>query len=434
VQGQGVQVAFWRAKLQKYLSFLPLRFPDEEIDQVGDRIADAMERQAKAFQQRAAMVRGGSSSGETIHQALDVFLVHKITHKPAEYARNIGVRLLLLKRNIADAPLSSLTADKLDQVLAMFAARPLGAKGDPLRRNTIRHTLSLFREFVHWLDRSEFSWEQPRGYFFPRTRIKPLVAERVKPRRYFKIAELRTIWEYASPWERALICLSLNCGFSKRELATLQQGEIVTRKDGKYIARYRHKTDVYGEWLLWEETIQALDYLQQHKKDGSPFVLTKIRGGSLDGTTASGNESPVIRAHWDRLMKRIKKDDPSFYRLPYSFLRKTGATLIRRLAKKRATELASMYLSHGERRDSDDPNLSYYAGRHWRLLHRELLRMRSKLQSVFNAVKNPWSGQRVLISPRKREEVLLLKSQGLTRRAIAAKVGLHRHTVGKILK
>ena len=54
-------------------------------------------------------------------------------------------------------------------------------------------------------------------------------ADMVKKRkhRHFTLDELKTIWKYAKPWERALILLALNCGFSKAEIASLQPCEVV---------------------------------------------------------------------------------------------------------------------------------------------------------------------------------------------------------------
>ena len=72
--------------------------------------------------------------------------------------------------------------------------------------------------------------------------------------------ELRTLWEYAPPFQRLLILLALNCGFGKAEVASLELSEVLLRRhprerevgypgtdDDGWVLRVRHKTGVYGE-------------------------------------------------------------------------------------------------------------------------------------------------------------------------------------------
>ena len=191
-----------------------------------------------------------------------------------------------------------LTADRIEAILKKFAERPLSKHDDqPLAYYTVRNALITFRQFIRWLNRSEmYKWEMPRAFSFPRTKIRKLAADRIKKRKVFTRSELKTIWQYALPWDRALILLALNCGFSKAELATLQAAEVMTDKKGHtFIKRDRVKTDSHGEWLLWDETLEALEYLKKLHKGSTPYMVVSKTGKPLDRKTPKGNENQTIK-------------------------------------------------------------------------------------------------------------------------------------------
>ena len=190
-----------------------------------------------------------------LHQALDAYHAYVSEKYAGRSNQRPQQRLVaLLKKHSVAVALEKFDADAIDQWLAVWCKRPTGEVG-PLALTTCRNTLIALRQFVRWLARSAaFQWEMPRGYTFPRCRIDKLPADRAKRRQHFKRAELALLWEYAHPWDRATILLALNCGFGKREIATLQRGEIVQKKGRTYIRRHRTKSDVYAEWELWPET------------------------------------------------------------------------------------------------------------------------------------------------------------------------------------
>jgi hypothetical protein len=141
-----------------------------------------------------------------------------------------------------------------------------------------------------------------------------------------------------------------------------------------------------------------------------------------------------IKNHWDHMMKRILEDLPAFHRLPFKHLRKTGSTYIGHMHIKNAAELASMYLSHGEKADSHDQLLPAYTSRPWKKLHKALLLLRKKLLPVFTSVKNTWESSVVRISPLTVAKIKALRGQGKTLKDIAKEVGVHCVTVGKICR
>lgn len=421
--------AGYLADLREEFPFLSLRFSDEKANDNSRQVADHMEEDAAYLLDRARHLKRTVTG--TLHQALDAYQAF-ITEKYAGKANQRPQQHLvaLLKGHSHNLPLDKMDADQIDQWLAVWCKRPTGKKGT-LALTTCRNVLIALRQFIRWLARSEaFHWEPPKGYMFPRCRIDKTPSDRTRRRQHFNRSELAVIWQYAHSWDRALMLLALNCGFSKREIAILQSSEIVQRKGRMFIKRHRTKSDVYGEWELWPETIQALDYLNR-RPNGSPYVVVNQHGTSLINGTKRGNENQVIKNHWDRLMGRVTADHPDFHKLPFKCLRKTGATFIRKLA---SGEVASMYLAHGEKADHKDQLLSVYTSRPWRKVHKALAKLRSKLLPILTSVPEPWKETAFRKSPMIRTEVLALRQEGKSYQEIATKVGLHPITVGKICR
>jgi integrase/DNA-binding CsgD family transcriptional regulator len=415
------------ADLRSLFPFLNLSYQDGFAQGSAERVAERLQRDAQTLQDRARAIQGKATG--TLHQALDAY--HAFT--TAKYSGKSSLRpkqrlVALLKATHDDLPLEKLTADTLDNWLALWNKRPTGKKGT-LALTTCRNAQIALRAFFRWLARSEaFKWDMPRNYTFPRGRIDKLPTERVKRRLHFNRPELQIIWECARPLDRALILLALNCGFGPMEVATLRKEEIISGKTGRtFIKRHRTKTGVYGEWELWPETLDALAYLSQRPND-TAYVVVNERGSPVFEGTAGGNSNQTLKNHWDRLMARVTADHPDFYTLPFKCLRKTGATFVRKLT---SGEVASMYLAHGERSDDKDQLLSVYTTRPWRKVHRALTTLREKLLP-FLTVAEPW--QEATKLQKAKPQVLALRQQGKTYEEIAAEVGLSPGTVGKLCR
>jgi integrase len=425
----GSLLAGYLADLRALFPFLNLCYEDALAQQKAQRFADNMEQDAHALLERARSIN--QTAAGTLHEALDAYLAYVTEKYTGKSNQRPQQRLVaLLKKHCVNVALDRLDADAIDQWLAAWCKRPAG-ESKPLALTTCRNTLIALRQFVRWLSRSAaFRWEMPRGFTFPRCRIDKLPADRVKRRQHFQRTELALLWEYAHPWDRATILLALNCGFSKREIATLQKGEIVQKKDRTFIQRHRTKSDVYAEWELWPETCAALDYLGRRAND-TPYAIVNERGNPLVRGTPKGNENQTIKNHWDRLLERVISDHPDFHRLPFKCLRKTGATYVRNLA---SAEVASMYLAHGERADDKDQLLSVYTSRPWRKVHQVLGKLRARLLSILTGVADPWKETNYRMSPRLRKEVLALRHEGKNYKEIAEMVNLHPVTVGKVCR
>jgi hypothetical protein len=438
----GVQpgvVLEWLAVMRQWYPVIPLKVR-EEVSQVG---VEELERRRSTLDtsrrlSELALAGAGVQAGASLHQALDAYreyIEEKYKATPSLHPQTTC--LSLIKRHQADTGLASLDADAIEQQLAYWSRRPVGESGKPLAVTTCRTAGTVTRQFLRWLSRSpRFDWTLPGGFTFPRSRISLLPSDSADKmrRKYFKISELKTLWAYARPWERALMCLALNAGFANREIATLQTCEVVQGKKYSFIKRHRTKTNVYSEWLLWPETVAALEYLAQFRPEGLAFVVADRDGKPLTERLKSDNKNDTIARHWNRLLDRVEADNPGFHRLSFKYLRKTGGNLVRHLHVDSAAELSSMYLAHSETADSRDTLLSVYTSRPWKKLHRALLRLRQKLQPVFASVEKPWEGRGTRIALGTVAKVKELRAAGMKLTDIAAQVGLHHVTVGKLCR
>src|SRR5262249_7140511 len=152
--------------------------------------------------------------------------------------------------------------------------------------------------------------------------------------------ELAILYEYATPWQRALMLLALNCGFGQAEVATLQLSEVhLGRRHPKYgmsgdwIMRLRYKSVVYGEWSLWPETVAAIKWLiARRAADATATELVLSRAGRPLLETTGSNRSSKIGNSWAGLYRRIAKDYQDWCKLSFNKLRKTAGDLVRQLA------------------------------------------------------------------------------------------------------
>lgn len=428
----------WLAFMRQWYPVIPLKLR-ADVTQAG--VEEIERRRTTSDNARRlhdmALAAAGVQVG-SLHQALDAYreyIEQLYQDKPSLHPQLTS--LALIKRHQADIGLNQLDADGIEQMLAYWSRRPPGDKGKPLAMTTCRNAGTVTRQFLRWLSRSpRFEWTLPGGFTFPRSRITVLPvdhADKIK-RKYFKIAELKILWEYCRPWERALMLLALNAGFANREIATLQTVEIVKGKKYSFIRRHRTKTGVYAEWLLWPETLEALKYLEQFRPASLAFVVADRDGRALTERLKSDNKNDTIQRHWKRVLERVEADHPGFYKLPFNCLRETGGNLIRHMDLENAAELTSMYHSRSGTSDSPDSLLPVYPTRPWKKLHRALLKLRKKLLPVFTSVEKPWEGRGTYISPATITKIKQLRAKGMKLTDIAAQVGLHHVTVGKLCR
>ena len=325
------------------------------------------------------------STGPRLHQALR----DHIAWLKAEYSDSEGnitpsgkvktkqVEILLDRHD--DISLATLDHDTLDAMLRYWRKRP-NRKGTerPVAVKTAEHQIAALKFFVRWLSRSEkYDWKKPESFDEIRTRVNGpsrSVRPQITPDDIFTLDELVLLNRYATPLERCLLLLGINCGFGRAEIASLTVGEVILRTAhhprhqeilqfestdrDSFIKRYRRKTNVYGEYILFSQTVAAMEWAlaRRRRHPGccpEARLLVGSSGEPYDKPTSGGNPNMQIPNRFSALIRRIQKTEEgqNFTRRPFKILRKTAGDLVRRHSDG---EVAAVFHSRGQAVRIDD--------------------------------------------------------------------------------
>ena len=94
------------------------------------------------------------------------------------------------------------------------------------------------------------------------------------------------------------------------------------------IKRLRRKNMVYGQFVLWPETVKALDWFQRQRQG----VKTSHKDYVILTQTGSLFDRQRIANAWNDLLSRAQASRQTFRRLSFKHLRKTAGQLIRNRA------------------------------------------------------------------------------------------------------
>ena len=190
----------------------------------------------------------------------------------------------------------------------------------------------------------------------------------------YTVEELKLLNEYATPLERLLLMLALNAGLGAAEQGRIVLSHLFLRQrhpnadilaslqgfqstaDDSFILMTRPKTGVYGEWLLWPQTVEAIQWGRQRREAiggasaDAPLLVTD-RGTPFLKQTTGGNRSQNFNRRWADLTNRVRSDYPEFPKLSFGRLRKTAGNMVRQIADG---EIAGVFLCHGRPVKTDD--------------------------------------------------------------------------------
>jgi len=356
------------------------------------------------------------------------------------------IRLIeFVSERVPDFVLSEFDTEKIDSILRLLASRPVSEKtGEPVSVSWAKNAIKEFRQFIRWLHKSKsYGWRRPDDYEVMPMRVGRTQQERARITSLtvetFSLDELAVLWRYGLPWERLLMTLGLNCGFGMAEIATIRKKEVLFGKPhpfaaliglepadapGNWIMRLRGKTEVYGEWKLWDVTVAALRWIMTLRPHAERIVVPK-GGGELHKKTHRNNQ---IANSWHRLLDRIAVDHPKFPRRSFNKLRKTAINLVRQHAGE---EVAAQFASHG--RPVHDELMRVYANPRWVTLHATTDAIRIKLDEIFKSVSEPFRLVEVRGGPNislgKIEQIKKLIGEGKRICDVAAELGVSRETV-----
>ena len=221
------------------------------------------------------------------HEALDTYAEHDIKKhnvKPGTGQLTLYGNLRLerverFKEHHPDFPLSALNYDRCEEMIRYWRQRPRKKDNSGITsKDNARHHIGELLRFLRWLDQTDrFGWLMPRGVERIDRTIQGTDSERAArlsaiQKATYSLAELATLNHHATPIERLIMYVGLNCAMGAAELGRLQIGDLLllhkhefadrlsffSTENDSFIRTLRPKTRVFGEWLLWPETVKML--------------------------------------------------------------------------------------------------------------------------------------------------------------------------------
>lgn len=425
-----------------------------ELASMNERVAEQLRAEGqRLIDAGRSMV--DESRGKTLAEALEAYgrWIEEhfvgVDRRTTPWGRTQTRQVRFLKDHLPDSDLADLDSGRVDSHLDVLRLRPRSGFGRPVSVSWTRNCIKQFRHFLRWLNkRPEFDWKRPADLETEAVRIPLGPSEKALRSRpggvlTYTRDELRILFESATPFERLLMLLALNCGFGRAEIASLDAGEVFLRcrhphsRDrgaaadaaSCWIMRVRQKSGVYGEWKLWKATVGAIDWWKTQRALGNPSpevttLLLTASGTRFDAPTAGNNANGQIPNAWHRLTKRVRKDFPDFPALSFNKLRKTAGNFVRMQA---TGEVAAVFLCHGTPVGSD-ALLDLYTNRPFDKVFEALDAIGGRFESLWAAVEDPFPFERkkggAKVSRGTIRKIRDLSSGGTPNRRIAEILGI----------
>lgn len=400
----------------------------------------------------------------TLHEALDAFgqeVVHKNNVRAGtdgeltQYGRLRMERIGRFKERHSDIPLSALHVDSCTDLVRYWANRPPTKNrrtgkidGKPIARKTAEHHIKELFSFLNWLDAtSRFSWIKPRGIDQISRKIAELDVEKANKLKAvqkdtYTVEELAILNRHATPLERLLLYVALNCGMGAAELGRLRLEDFLLDHEHEHARRLgftstetdsfirflRPKTGVFGEWLLWPETIVMVRWgFARSSRFESELLFVSEKGNPWYKERAKRNPQAKFTNVFTALIRRIQKSQPSFRKLAFGTLRDTLPNMLR---LSHSSEMASICLAHGST-FKGDKLIDCYTNKPFGRFHDLMRETRSMVEVVFAAVDGDPTETPIqqYIPLEVREKMQMLLKEGRPTGEIAKTCGVSRATV-----
>jgi Helix-turn-helix domain of resolvase len=387
----------------------------------------------------------------TLHEALDAYtqdiLGHNVapgTTETTSYGLRRLERVKAFMNKHPDIALSSLDYDACKAMVDHWRSRPPRLDGKPTSHDNSRHHVGEVIRFFKWLDSSStYRWQMPRGLERVERKISRTDGERrlsAITKDIYTVEELAEISRHATPVERLLLYLGLNCAMGAAELGRLLKGDFLLRQAHPYADRLhfdstaedsfiqflRPKTHVFGEWLLWDQTVQMVQWgLEESSRRKSDLLFVSEQGQPWYRERTKNPHSKFTNV-WNRLIERVQKSHSDFRRLPVGSLRDTLPDLLRHRV---SDEIASLSLAHGSPFHGDSL-LDCYGNKPFGRLHSALRDIHAYFTPVFAAAPaEPTVERKHYLPIAVHEQVRALIAEGKTAPQIARECGVSAMTV-----
>ena len=407
-------------------------------DPTGQTIAQAIDSFINQLTSEKTLPDGSMSPwGKT--QITQVTSWRRYMSEVTERRNGVDVSLKLLDTDLAD-----LTVAKAQQMVDATRKRPLTFESKKTRQMAPKSAQAInkkIKHFFNWLDLSDVWqwWEPPRFRRLIFT-VAPLTDEEKHQQKLKKEKwrisdeEIQILYQLATPAERVLILLGLNCAFGAGEIGNLRIPYV--KFDAQEIDGIRFKTGNDTRHHLWPETIEGLQWELKRREslpkgDDSKDILflTEKGGDPLWSRTKAGNYKNGINKRWNDLMKRVQKDHPDFYRYSFGKLRKTAAIRVIELAD---AETASMILAHGI--PSEDKLLAAYVSIPWQKLYAAQKAYGETIRPLLNTARPPFEQPPKNYIGKKALQILEQHKNGVPALQIARNLEISTMTVYRHLE
>ena len=383
----GGEIEELQSRLQRLGALAPKQQLPEKL--VAGRLFEAFDAYAEEDVMGHNVWAGSNRLKQSGHRRLEMIARFKERHK--------------------DMPLSFLRQDACKMLIRYWCKRPPKKNrktgkldGPPVAVKTARHHRKELDRFFQWLDATErFGWALPRGFrkidrSIGQTEEEFTQRMSVIQKDTYTVDELAVLNRHATPVERLFLYVGLNCGMGAAELGRVIAADILLRQRHSFHAqlnftstdqdcflRYlRPKTGVFGEWLLWPETIQILEWgLERSRRFGSELLFVSERGEPWYNELSSKNPQAKFTNVFNALIKRVQKSEPEFRRLPFGTLRDTLPNILR---IHHSSEMASICLAHGST-FRGDKLIDCYTNKPFGRFHDLMRTSREYLAPVFDA-------------------------------------------------
>jgi len=357
----GFDLAVWMADLRNYFPQIQINLPPElaaTATEASKEFIDRAEDDAEAERARhraemreikeyAAGYEGKIRTEETLHDALDTYVrwLHQEHRDVAGDTTATGIkqgeRAIRVKNHVEDMPLSDFGLDEIHGLFEYWRKRPQQknekkSNGKPFSHSLCKNTITLIRHFIRWLHKEKtMPWKKPVDLDLSE-RLKIIKDDEPKfQAETYTLDEVKTLWSHATHVEKKLLLFSFNFAASISECATLDWKHV----KGDKVKRLRPKTRVYGEFIVWDLTKQAMG---ERKPEGR--ILINSNGNPLH-SKVKGKQSRQIKNAWDRLLKRVSKQHSGFKTMGFHGLRRTAIQFIRDVSDG---ETAGVFACHGK--------------------------------------------------------------------------------------
>ena len=350
-----------------------------------------------------------------LHDALDQYIEYERLRAPSQISwqlfYGIECRVSFLKRNLKNERMSEIGFDQVAQYVSHIASRP---KSEYLGRKVgVTHAwdgIKVLRTALDWCDMSG-RWDAPKRFerLFKLRRRNLLTAEERQHEHRgvetFTVAELRSIMAAArTKWHRVIIGTALNFAMTQSEISTIRRRHFIDMNtESPILEKWRDKTDVFCRWgFIFPEVAEGIRWVMStHRYE---FVFVGADGEPLVDINEKVRRD-TIQQWWSKLVHAAG----SRY-LPFKFLRKTAADMLRQLTDRDTSEA---FLSH-----VNEGVAKFYTNHDWDKLAAGLRLLHQKLQPIFE-VPEP-----KLLIPQKRKYRVVPALAGKTRKGegVAAEV------------